>query len=517
MRKFILATLVVLVVIGLSSCASGTVQPEVATTQPEVATTQPEVTTAEPEVATEQPKELDEVTLRILLPGDRPTQMDEVIAEAERRMAEEGLNIRLDVVFVPWSDLGNIAVQLAAGEEIDLAFDAPWLAVNQNVAQGFYLELSDLLKEYGPNVLASRPDVVWEANRVGDGVYVIPLVGVTGGGKQYIVRKDIREALAFEPISSMEELEQFLYAVKENYPDMIPLAPGPDGAVNHFLRHDFDTSVRGATTGGDIRVLYFRGNDGIVRNLFDERDPLLWSYVQLVGQWREDGLIPSDMAPGGTYDIINGNVAVMPTNDYGYTLDQLQAVKDLGGDLEWFTLYDQSKKQVNSFAVWNMIAIPYTSKHPERAMMFLNWANQQATYDLLAYGIEGETYTPVGEEAYEPNPDNLYRWYPYAWIWNPEHDRQNAASAPGVIDWNLWAANPDSWEPDILLGFKFNDEPVLNEVAQLSALHDQYLKPLLFGVVTDIDAWWAEYESQAAPLARTVQAEYQKQIDAFSR
>jgi putative aldouronate transport system substrate-binding protein len=455
---------------------------------------------------------LEEVTLRILLPGDLPTQMDQVIAEAESRMAEEGLNIKLNVVFVPWSDLGNISVQLAAGEEIDLAFDAPWLAVDQNVAQEFYIELSDLLEEYGPNILATRPEMWWEANSFDGGIYAIPLVGVTGGGKQYLVRKDIREALGFEPISSLDELEAFLYAVKEAYPDMIPLAPGPDGPVNHFIRHDFDTSLRGVNAG-DMRALYFRNNDGVVHNLFDDRDPLFWSHVERVNQWLKDGLVPPDMAPSGTYEIINGNIAVMPTNDFGYRLDQLQAVQQLGGDLEWFTLFDQSKKRVYDFKVGNMIAVPYTSRNPERAIMFLNWANQQANYDLLAYGFEGENYTPVGEEAYEPNPDNLYRWYPYAWVWNPVHDRQNAASAPGVIEWNLWAADAQNWEPDILLGSSLSDEAVLNEVAQLAALHDQYFAPLSFGVVEDIDAWWAQYEAAAAPLARIVQAEYQSQID----
>ena len=147
--------------------------------------------------------------------------------------------------------------------------------------------------------------------------------------------------------------------------------------------------------------------------------------------------------------------------------------------------------------------------------MFLNWANQKENYDLLAYGIEGENYVSVDEDAYEPNPDNLYNWFPYAWIWNPVHDRQNASAAPGAIEWNLWAANAESWEADNLLGLSLDDEAVLNEIAQLSALHEQYFKPLSFGVVPDIEAWWAEYEARAAVPARIVQAEYQSQIDAW--
>ena len=69
---------------------------------------------------------LEEVTLKIMIPGDRPSDMDLVIAEAEKRM-KDTINVKLDVVFVPWSDLAQkTQVTLASGENIDLIFDAPW-------------------------------------------------------------------------------------------------------------------------------------------------------------------------------------------------------------------------------------------------------------------------------------------------------------------------------------------------------------------------------------------------------
>ncbi|MFD2329924.1 hypothetical protein ACFSR7_11800 [Cohnella sp. GCM10020058] len=68
----------------------------------------------------------DAVSLKIMIPGDRPSDMDKVIAEAEKRMAEKGLNIKLDMTFVPWADFGQKSqVSLTAGESIDLIFDAP--------------------------------------------------------------------------------------------------------------------------------------------------------------------------------------------------------------------------------------------------------------------------------------------------------------------------------------------------------------------------------------------------------
>jgi putative aldouronate transport system substrate-binding protein len=458
----------------------------------------------------------DAVTLKIVLPGDRPAQMDEIIAEAESRMAEDGLNIKLNVVFIPWSDLGNISVQLAAGEPIDLAFDAPWLTMEQNISQEFYIKLDDLLAEYGPNVLNTRPQALWDHNKYGDGIYVIPLRGASGGGKCYIVRKDIREALGLEPIQTMEDLEAFLYAVKEAYPDMVPMGPGPDGPAIHFMFHEWDTSVRTAGSGRDY-ILYFTGNDGIVHNMFDEPFAPWFEHANRVAKWRKDGLLPQEMVPTGdtTYSIEAGNIAISPANDMGWLPQTEAAVKELGGELEWFTFYDQSKRPVGAFFAWNFIAVPYSSKHPVEAVQFLNWANAKENYDLLAYGIEGENWTAVGEEEYVPNPDNLYRWYPYAWVWNPVYDRMDASMPDGANEWSRWTGDPDNYELDVLATFKVDSSPVLNEISELNALADQYFMPLSYGVVDDVDAWWAEYEGKAASLARIVQQEYQRQIDAF--
>lgn len=461
----------------------------------------------------------DAVTLKILLPGDRPAQMDDIITEAEQRMAAEGLNIKLNVVFIPWSDLGNIALQIAAGEEIDLAFTAPWLTMIQDVSQEYYLPLDALLQEYGPNILSARSQLMWDQNRFGGVIYAIPLRGANSGGKSYQVRRDIREALGVEPIQTMEDLEEFLYAVKEAYPDMVPMGSGPDGPAIHFMMHDFDTSIRPA--GSQLNyTLYFTNNDGVVHNMFDEPFSKWFEYIDLVAKWRKDGLLPQEMLPTGdsTYSLAAGNIAVSPTNDFGWTTQDLLDVEAVGGTLEWFTFYDQSKQPVRDFGTattGNYIAVPYTSKHPEQAIQFLNWANVKENYDLLAYGIEGVNWEAVGETEYRPNPDNNYRWYPYAWVWNPTQDRLNADAAPDANDWNRWASNADNFEMNILAEFQLNNANVEAEVAQLNALFDQYFMPLSYGVVDDVEAWWGEYETQAAPLARKVQAEYQNQIDAY--
>jgi putative aldouronate transport system substrate-binding protein len=472
-------------------------------------------TSAETEPTAEP--ELDEVTLKIMLPGDRPAPMDEIIAEAEKRMAEEGLNIKLDVVFVPWgADLQNITVSLAAGEEIDLAFDAPWLNLEQNISQGYYIELDDLLAEYGPRILDNRPDGMWEANKFSGKIYGIPLGFSHYQGRSWLIRKDLREEMGFEDLmpnsmepASFEKFEEFLYAAAEAYPDMIAL----NGGVGHMLYADFETSLRGVSAP-DFEILYRKGNDGKVYNMFDTPDPLVMDYIDKWAQWRQDELLPREAATGDEYKIEYGKVIAAATNDFGVNAQVRADVESLGGEVEWITFFPPDKKRIVNFQQWNFICVPYTSQNPERALMFLNWAHQKENYDLLAYGIEGKHWEAVGETEYRPL-DEPYRFYPYAWIWNPELERLNADAAEFANDWNRWSMDASNFEADVLIGWNPNNEPVVNEVAQLNALRDQYWTPLQTGLVDDVDAWWEEYKQEALPYARAVQEEYNRQIEEF--
>ena len=63
---------------------------------------------------------LKPVTLKIMFPGDPPANWDEVKTEMENRLAGT-LNVKLDVVFIPWSDVRQKRqVSLSSAEDYDL-------------------------------------------------------------------------------------------------------------------------------------------------------------------------------------------------------------------------------------------------------------------------------------------------------------------------------------------------------------------------------------------------------------
>ena len=166
-------------------------------------------------VAEGMPEKLE---LKIYVPGDRPRDMDLVLEEIERLCPPE-INVKPNLVFIPWSDLADkTSLALTSGEEVDLIFDAPWLHMDQMYSQGMYQILDEYCEQYGQNLISARGEVMWNANKWDGHTIGIPFGDTYGGSRSFYVRKDIREALGIAPLQTHQDLVDFLYAVKENYP-----------------------------------------------------------------------------------------------------------------------------------------------------------------------------------------------------------------------------------------------------------------------------------------------------------
>lgn len=489
-------------------------------------TASPTAGTTESAAASATPKKQDPVTLKIMIPGDRPANMDKVIAEAEKRMADT-VNAKLDVVFIPWSDLGQkTQVTLASGEAVDLIFDAPWLHINQMITAGYYEPLEDLLQKYGQNVLKSRPQQMWDANKFQGKIYAVPLGVSHAQGKGYYIRKDLREKYGLPEIKTYEDMIKYAYLVKQNEKNVIPIVPSGQDATKDLSeashRQVFDYSagkpMRTTHAFGNSFVLYYKNNDGKVYNLFDEMEPAVWDSILNARKLYQDKVIHPDVLAIKDYmqEFKSGKAAVVPANDFGVNAaTQADLQKNVpGASAEYVTFYqDAPGKNISNFQQWNFISIPAVSKNKERAMQFLDWANQKENYDLLAYGIEGEDWEAVGDDQYKVKSDK-YSYFPYAWIWNPTHDRLDAGQDARTLELNKFLKVADNFTTDILKGFTFDTTPVKNEMTQYSTIEAKYYT-VIFNGVMEPEEYWNKFKAEAAPAAKKIQNELQKQIDAY--
>lgn len=461
---------------------------------------------------------LEEVTLKIMIPGDRPSDMDLVIAEAEKRM-KDTINVKLDVVFVPWSDLAQkTQVTLASGENIDLIFDAPWLHINQMIANGFYEPLDDLLAQYGQTVLEKRPKQMWDYNKYGGKIMAVPLGVSYMSGNSYMVRKDIREKLGVPPIKTYEDLIAFAYKVKEQEKGIIPMTAGSGtySFVAHHALNDYQTHVRPTHALGNSLMLYYKNNDGKVYNLLEDREPIE-AWLANTRKWFTDGLIFKDILTTKDFHqpISAGKVAIVTNGAFGIGDSLKNTLKNNVPDseLETVTFFNPEKgANITDFKQWNFLAVPKVSKNKERAIMFLNWANEKENYDLLSYGIEGKHWEAVGDDKMKTLDTSGYSAFGYVWLWNPVDERSDVKGENEEL--NAVLKDADMFTTDILAGFEFESTPVQNEVSQYNTVDGQYYTALFNGVI-DPDETLKKFEAEAGPALKKIQQELQKQIDEF--
>jgi putative aldouronate transport system substrate-binding protein len=465
-------------------------------------------------------------TLKIMVPGEQSQDMGLVIAEAERRMAAEGLNVRIDMEFVPWNDFGTRSqVALASGEEIDLIFDAPWLHLHEMIASGYYEPLDVLIKQYGETIIAKRPMQMWDANRFDGRVMAIPLGVSHVMSHSYFIRKDIREKLGVPPIRNYEDLIRFAYIVKERVPDVVPYIAGgtrsqqlySQVAFRHY--HDSVFQIRPTQALDSSLMLYYQHNDGKVHNAFKELDSPIREWVKEARSLYIDGIMHKDVLgikdfqePGST-----GKVAIFPTGSFevGRLAKERLQERIPNGELESVTFFnDKPGANISDYAQWNFIAIPAVSKHKEEAIRFLNWANEKSNYDLLAYGIQGLHWEPVDANKFKLL-STRYNQPAFLWIWNPEDDRIMVSNERTERLFQF-IRDADNFVPDVLTGFEFDNKPVQAEMDRYNRIEAKYYTPLFNGV-TDPDQAWVQFEAEAGSELEAIGNELQRQVNAFLR
>jgi len=164
------------------------------------------------------------------------------------------------------------------------------------------------------------------------------------------------------------------------------------------------------------------------------------------------------------------------------------------------------------------IAIPASSKNPERAlMMFELWFQNKDYWELLAYGVRGTHW--------EENADGTLNMLVPAEVWSPG----------GYNDWcfqrNEWIYPMKTWPPNYYekvedcksVGiinpyalFNTNFEPITNERAALLDVHTQYAKPLVYGYIDDVEAGYQTLLDKANEAGlQKVLDEINSQLEAF--
>jgi len=526
---------------------------------PVIENTDKETNTPLPEVPTVP----EESTLNIMLWGDKPKQFDEVVAEFEKQ-TKETLNLKLNFTFTPQADYVNkLKLKLAAGEQVDIAFDAPWMNMNTFIAQDNYTNLDayfnndsypGLKKSFGEGYLNNNKFTGKDGQLH---TYGVPLGQYLGDLSAVYYRKDLATKYGMTDILTYDDLLAYYDNVLKNDKNMTPFVIKNDGnygaaALIEGNKEMPNKSAAGlwdiglgpnvtATAqieGGSVTAVSLTGDK--TANItafpvpFNEKN---YSTFETIREWHDKGYIEKEPIvrkdAKGTFtagkaasmieglsniDAINAQLkAGVPTAELGVFITQQTSREKV----------QPNPQYVSDFRIWNFLCIPTTSKNADRAMSFINWLfENQDNHDLFELGIKGKHWEPVGDNKFK-YPDGIdlssnYTFPGYMLTWNPNYIRLSSTVPDNLVEYYRYIADEKTYIRSAIAGFAFNQEVVKNELANpdfVKVWNDELAYKL--GMVSNPAAGMAKLQQKWEGNSRlqtdieTIKAEVKKQLQAY--
>lgn len=438
----------------------------------------------------------------------------------------------------------QVTLAQSAEQQIDILNTVSLTSFPQEVENGTFLELEDLLSE---DLRAELPEWLWKLGSIGGHVYMVPNYQ-QAMNRAYFFTPEVymekygdferMEAVLTNPESSLDEisgvLEEYLYAVRAGEGETKYLPSVPHQMVNH------GTGTLGFYMTDCYDSLY---NDFIIMEGSDEviyKKTAPWAvegYAK-AAEWYDKGIIYPDIMTANELDLEFGNM-LNPVSYAGCFKETIGSAeraaeiysKDWGFELTAIAVQSEYYIQNSWAAGGNGI---YTGcKHPGEAIRFIEALTTgtekgKQIYNLLVFGIEGRHY-----EKDETDPERI-RTLEYTssqggvdtsyaglkWIiGNSFYAFKNQA----VLDDANEIAKELNESPDTKFsryaGFTVSTANVSMMLDQIQAVEKEFASSLSFGV-EGADGWKARYDDFAAKLRAAgieeVLAEFQKQVDEFN-
>lgn len=364
-------------------------------------TSAPSETTKEADKESEAPKERVTLKIEVFDRGNTPDGMtvtDNLMTKYIQEKFGDPNNIDVEFVAVPRSEeINQLNVLMAAGTAPDIIFTYNAGAIYNFAAQGGLTDLTDIIKEHGPNLQS------YLADSLKYGVF---------DGKQYsmvarrvnlqkyssLVRQDWLDKLKLPVPKTTQETYDTLVAFKDNKlggEQTIPLgfALAPDSyepIIWSFIKEQSDEAryLRSVTIGSrEYPILMDGHKEGI----------------QFLNKLYNEGLMDPDFAldvdkKRKREQVVNGHVGMYSEDAMGtygdgdasiaMTLEKNVPGADLTPLLPW-TDFEGKNRQPSYTPSGMHIAVPVFSERAVEAVKYIDWMSQDKVIQYMAFGDEG--------------------------------------------------------------------------------------------------------------------------------
>ncbi|QHT59370.1 ABC transporter substrate-binding protein [Paenibacillus lycopersici] len=465
--------------------------------------------------ASEKPA-LKPYKLVMYYPGSTPGDLALVQDEISKYLTEK-INATIELKPIDWGAYGDKSnLMFTSNEKFDLMFTASYLSYNVNVAKGQFLQVDELLDQYGQGIKDTLGPDWLKGSQVNGHNYAVPTLKEFAGAAGMLFRKDLVDKynIDLNAIHTLSDLTPIFQTIKDKEPGVTPLVQSgslnlPGLLTGYSLDYLGDSSGVLDPAAGDLKVV----------NLLETKQYV--DSVHQMRQWYQAGFINKDastLKDDQLYNIVKAGkgfafaVTTKPGKD-------AEMSTQLGVEL---VQKDLTKPQTTTGeATGAMLAISRTSGDPERAMMFLNLLYTDKTLlNMLDFGIEGKHYVknangmldyPEGvtsqTSGFNPGTAWMFGNQLNTYLWSNEDPQK----------WEKFKAFNDSSTKSPALGFVWDPTNVKNEVSAVGNAGAEFGGAIMTGTV-DPDKYLPQYNAKlkAAGLEKII-AEKQKQLDAWAQ
>ncbi len=453
---------------------------------------------------TTAPAELDisePVTLKWYLHGSSVTD-DTAVMEKVNEYLGEKLNVTLEPIWGTWGDFDEGAtLAINGGDDVDIYFTCSWSRneYNQYAKKGAWVRLDDpennLLEQYGQDIWNLLPDVLKEGAKIegsdGVGVYALPVY------KDYATQNtwDVNVTLLEKYGYTLDDFKSRDYYTMGDILETVKQGEGenfyPLNVEAMVLERLVDNSIIVNGDVGSINVLsYYIDPTDVSKDIGSKiqnrfATPEFEKFAKQTREYYLKGYIDPNL--GNTQlasDTIYGRQKsaqyLFGTQSYALGYES-QTSAERGIEVAYVP---QTPPYVDKTATQGaMMAISTASKHPDRAMAFLNLLNSDPyLITLLEYGVEGIHYN-LDENGLVEFTEERSNYSPWRngmgniTLLPPQQGEGENFFTEKFIPYY------DTAKPIPAFGYAFDATPVQTELAAAANVAEQYAMALCSGIV----------------------------------
>lgn len=396
----------------------------------------------------------------------------------------------------------KLNMMMASGDDFDICFSGYVNTYQRGTSMGGFLKLDEYLEDC-PELKKAIPDYAWKAVDTGDGIYAVPNMQIYTFWQGLYFMKEYTEKYDFDisKVKKMSDIEPFLEKIRDNEPNLYPFDPSMRGPQPWRLIDGKIEDIPGiAPLGYDVKTK---------KVIFDHEQSFYKDAVDTLRSWYKEGFIRKDVASA---DSTGGSAKESAVFIAAYKPGAEQDFYVSNGyEVEAVPLGNPVVNQ--TMATQTLNAVGANTKHPEKAVKFLEVLNtNEEVYHLVVHGIEGKHYEKIGDNTIKLLDTDGYNRSTSGWMFGNQFMSYVIEGKDEDTYLQMKELN-ETADVSKLLGFSVNTDSILNEVANIAAVHGEYYG-LEVGTLPE-DAEDAYIKKLKEAGIEKVRKEVQKQIDEY--